>query len=69
MNYALDKEEKTITIHPDEEELERLSGQYAKEELLHTVNSVATTFNYSVDKSRLTLTEREYGEQMIFLKK
>ena len=68
MNYALDKEEKTITIHPDEEELERLSGQYAKEELLHTVNSVATTFNYSVDKSRLTLTEREYGEQLVLVK-
>lgn len=73
MSYTLDKDEKTIDIHPDTDEIERLSGasggQYTKEELLQAVNSVATTFNYSVDRSRLTLTEREYGEQMIFLKK
>ena len=27
------------------------------------------TFSYSVDKKQLTLSEREYGEQMIFTKK
>ena len=73
MNYALDKEEKTISIHPDEKEFERLSeasgGQYTKEELYQAVTPVVTTFNYSVDRSYLTLTEREYGEQMMFLKK
>ncbi len=73
MHYTLDKEEKTISIHPDEGEyaklLEDSGGQYTKEELLRSVDPVITTFNYSVEKSCLTLTEREYGEQMIFLKK
>lgn len=73
MGYALDKEEKTISIHVDEEELQGLSeasnGQYTKEELESAVGSVTTTFNYSVDNSQLTLTEREYGEQMTFTRK
>lgn len=73
MNYTLDRDEKTIAIHLDDEELEKLSemsdGKYTKEMLSRAVDSVVTTFNYSVDRSCLTLTEREYGEQMIFLKK
>lgn len=73
MHYTLDREEKTITIRTDDGELVKLledgDGQYTKEELLRSVDAVVTTFNYSVDHSCLTLTEREYGEQMIFLKK
>lgn len=73
MGYVLDKDEKTISIHVDEKEYERLSeesgGQYTKEELESAVSFVATTFNYSVDNSQLTLTEREYGEQMTFMRK
>lgn len=73
MNYTLDKDEKTISMHLDEEEIQRLSeksdGQYTKEMLESAVDVIDTTFNYSVDHSQLTLTEREYGEQLIFLKK
>lgn len=73
MNYTLDKDEKTISMHLDEEEIQRLSeksdGQYTKEMLESAVDVIDTTFNYSVDQSQLTLTEREYGEQLIFLKK
>ncbi|MBC5743384.1 hypothetical protein FMM74_007315 [Lachnospiraceae bacterium MD308] len=73
MNYTLDRDEKTIAIHLDDDEFERLlevsDGKYTKEMLSQSVDSVVTTFNYSVDRSCLTLTEREYGEQMIFLKK
>ena len=73
MNYTLDRHEKTIAIHLDDDEFERLlevsDGKYTKEMLSQAVDSVVTTFNYSVDRSCLTLTEREYGEQMIFLKK
>lgn len=73
MNYTLDRDEKTIAIHLDDRELEKLleasDGKYTKETLSRAVDSIVTTFNYSVDKSCLTLTEREYGEQMIFLKK
>lgn len=73
MNYTIDREEKTISIHLDDSELERISevlgGTYEEEALENAVGAVVTTFNYSVERSCLTLTEREYGEQMIFLKK
>lgn len=73
MSYVLDKEEKTISIHADDKELtgflEKSDGQYTMEELKSAVSSVTTTFNYSVDNSQLTLTEREYGEQMTFTRK
>ncbi len=73
MDYTLDRDEKTISMHLDEEEIQRLSedsdGQYTKEMLENAVGVIDTTFNYSVEHRQLTLTEREYGEQLIFLKK
>ncbi len=73
MNYVLDKDEKTIEISVNEEELQKLveesEGQYTKEMLENAVSPIMTTFNYNVEQGQLTLTEREYGEQMIFLEK
>lgn len=37
-------------------------------EVEQAINSVLTTFNYSVDGTELTLTEWDYGDQMIFEK-
>lgn len=72
MGYSLDKEEKTIHIILDDEELEKLAGQsdglYTAETLENALGMVSTTFDYSVDRDQLTLTEREYGEQMVFTK-
>lgn len=73
MTYTLDMEEKTISIHMKAEDLEEAfeasDGGYTKEALSNAVSPVVTTFDYSVENNQLTLTEREYGEQMIFLKK
>ncbi|MGN1167051.1 MAG: hypothetical protein ACI4S2_11565 [Lachnospiraceae bacterium] len=73
MDYTLDKDAKTISIHVDDKELERISeesgGSYTQEILKSAVSPVVTTFDYSVENDELILTEREYGEQMIFLKK
>lgn len=72
MGYSLDKEGKTIHIIPDDKELEKLASQsedlYTVETLENALSMVSTTFDYSVDRDQLTLTEREYGEQMVFIK-
>lgn len=72
MRYTMDKEAKTITITADEAGFRELadesSGQYTEEEIKNAVKSVITTFDYSVDQERLTLTEREYGEQLVLVK-
>lgn len=71
--YSIDKENKTVTIKTDEEELQRLAeksdGQYTAETLQNALAPVVTSFDYSVDQERLTLVEREYGEQLTFIQK
>lgn len=73
MDYIIDKDEKTISIHSDDEVIKKTAeesdGSYTKEMLTSAISPVVTTFDYSVESGTLTLTEREYGEQMIFLKK
>lgn len=72
MKYMIDRDDKIITITGDEEKIQKLAEkageQYTEEELRNMLASISTTFDYSVDQRRLTLSEREYGEQLIFLK-
>lgn len=72
MAYTMDKEAKTISISFDEGEIdsvvEKSEGQYTEEMLKSSLGSIATTFIYSVEQDELTLTETEYGDQMIFIK-
>lgn len=72
MGYSLDKDEKTISIMEDEAVLQELAedsdGLYNVETLENALGMITTTFDYSVDRDQLTLTEREYGEQMVFVK-
>ena len=73
MPYTVDKEEKTITIKEDIEELEKqvmkAEGAYTQEALESVLADVATTFDYNIEGNRLILSEREYGEQLTFIKK
>lgn len=70
MNYTIDKEEKTITIKEDEAAIEKAvkasDGTLTEDMVESALSSITTTFSYSVDQGMLTLTEREYGEQMVF---
>lgn len=72
MDYALNKEEKTITIRQKESEIQKTVDKYNEmltiEALKNALSPITTTFDYSVDRKELTLTEREYGDQMVFLK-
>ena len=72
MEYTLDMNEKTITIKEDEEALreiaEQSDGQYTEETLKNAVSPIVTTFDYSEEQDQLILTEREFGDQMIFIK-
>ena len=73
MTYTLSKESKTISIQEDDNKIqeiaEKSNGQNTEETLKNAVQSIGTTFEYSIDGGTMTLTEREYGEQMMFNKK
>ena len=72
MTYTLNKESKTISIQQDDTKIQEIAeqsdGQYTSETLKNALQSIGTTFEYSIDNGTLTLTEREYGEQMMFNK-
>ena len=63
MSYTIDKEEEMQKIADGSD------GLYTAEMLENAVSSVTTSFDYSIDQDELTLTEREYGEQIVFTKK
>lgn len=72
VNYTLDKAAKTITIKADEEYLKKAAdesdGKFTEQELKTSLGMLTITFDYSVERNELILTEREYGEQMVFTK-
>lgn len=69
---TIDKDEKTINIKADEADMEKViensEGQITEETLEDALSSILTTFDYSIDQEELTLTEREYGDQLMFIK-
>lgn len=73
LSYTMDKDAKTITIKTDDEDLREVvevSEESIEENgLKSALGMIATTFEYSMEDDRLTLTEKEYGEQLVFVKK
>lgn len=71
MDFAMNKEEKTITIKQNATEIKKSSKRYdvSTEAVENALSPITTTFSYSVDRKVLTLTEREYGEQIMLNKK
>ena len=70
--YTMLKESKTISIKHDDAQIHKIAEksdrQYTTETLKNAVQSIGTTFEYSIDDGTMTLREREYGEQMMFNK-
>ena len=70
LQFSLDKSQKVVTFRASQEALEdaaeALEGDVAAEDVESVVDQMVTSFDYSVDGTELTLTEREYGEQMLF---
>ena len=73
MNYTLDKENKTIAFKADDAEIEKAvknsDAGLTKAALETEISMLEMTFDYSLEKNKLILSEREYGEQIVFGKK
>lgn len=73
LDYVIDKENKTITFKVDDAGLEKAVNAsetgLTEEALRAEISILETTFDYSLEKSKLILTEREYGEKVVFVKK
>lgn len=73
LNYTIDKDEKTISIKADEASLKEAAegsdSAFTVSGLESEISILTNTFNYNVEKNKLTLTEREYGDKIVFQKK
>ena len=72
MKYTIDRDEKTVTIEKDlqaiREAVEESDGNLTQESMEAAAESLDDSFDYSVDQDTLTLSEREYGDQIILIK-
>lgn len=72
MRYTIDMESKIIVIEEDSAEidkvLENAKEAYTREDIENVLDDIRTSFDYSVEQEQLTLTEREYGEQLTFIR-
>ena len=64
--YTVDRKTKVLTIHVNDDEI--LEGEVTEGEIRDLLESVEGTYDYNIESNTLTLTEREYGSQMVFEK-
>nr|WP_106788826.1 hypothetical protein [Massilistercora timonensis] len=72
MKYTIDRDAKTVTIEKDlqaiRDAVEESDGNLTQESMEAAAESLDDSFDYSVDQDTLTLSEREYGDQIILIK-
>lgn len=70
--YTVDKRTKVLTIHVSEEgireQAEASDGSVTEGQIRDLLESVEGTYDYNIESNILTLSEREYGNQMVFEK-
>ena len=73
MKYSMDKDLKTFVLSADETSLQEAQAQIKddqlKDKIRSNVSALSATYDYSVEQHQLILTDREYGEQLIFDRK
>ena len=69
MAYTLDRDSKIFSLHVDEAAVEKaVESGMSKEIVENVVTSLEGNYDYNIEQNVLTLTEREYGDQMTFEK-
>lgn len=73
MKYSINKDAKIFTLHRDEAAIKAIvkesKGDVTTGSLDSVIETLEGSFDYNIERNQLTLTEREYGEQMVFEKK
>lgn len=72
LQYKIDKSEKIISIKPNVESyadaVKDAKGSITVSELQKLLADFTVSYNYSLENDTLTLTEREYGGQYVFVR-
>lgn len=69
---SVDKSTKVLTVHVSDElireQVEDAGGDVTETQLSDLLDGIEGTYEYNIENTTLTLTEREYGNQMVFEK-
>lgn len=68
LQYSVDLKSKTITLYQDEGKENAQESYDTLAESGFAADTMEGTYDYSLEQGELTLTEREYGDQMVFEK-
>lgn len=72
MPYTVDTDTKTLVLRKDEDAIviaaKRTNGVVSDEQIRSVVENLEGSYEYNIEGEYLTLTDREYGEQMVFEK-
>lgn len=70
MPYTVDTDTKTLVLRKDEDAIvtaaKRTNGVVSEEQIRSVVENLEGSYEYNIEGEYLTLTDREYGEQMVF---
>lgn len=73
MKYEINMDMKTLALQSDEVSVQKAAkdsdGAVTEEQVDSALDSLEGNYDYNMEQRQLTLTDREYGEQMIFDKK
>ena len=72
LKYTIDRSEKMITIEVDDAEIQKAldnsDGTLTEETVKNEADQITSSYDYSVEQDEMTLTEREYGDQLTFVR-
>lgn len=68
LKYSVDLKSKIFTLYRDEENGMGESDYDTLSDSGFAAGTMEGTYDYSLEQGELTLTEREYGDQMVFVK-
>lgn len=68
LKYHIDLKSKTITLYQEDNRGMTAEDYDTSAESGFAAETIEGTYDYSLEQGELTLTEREYGDQMVFVK-
>lgn len=69
LNYTLNKADKLITIKADPEAYDYVKSAWTTEETSEMPRTTGVTFSYSLGRKTLTLKDRDFGDEFVFIRK
>ena len=72
MKYEVDKEEKVFSLQLDEKGIRKVAEEMedmTEEEVRSGLSTLTAAYEYSLEDGQMTLTDLEYGDQIVFDRK